>query len=279
MKRPLADSAPEQRAFTGAKWSPWNGLVAAWLLFGAMGFFWTPHDPHALEFERLSEASMSHWLGVDDLGRDLFSRLWLGTGYTIVLGAISSLGVFLFAGVLLAIEQSAPAPLSNLIRSLVSAGLAVPVLFVGLLLLVFLHHSPWTLVLACAIGGLPFGFRQLRVMWMEQVGALHVSASRALGATWRHMAWFSVWPNNRGQGISLAKLLFAVSVLEFSGLAFLGLIGDPDFPELGTIMRQNQARLFDSPWLVVWPALFLSGLLLVLHVSNVRSGSTGVRCE
>jgi ABC-type dipeptide/oligopeptide/nickel transport system permease subunit len=50
------------------------------------------------------------------------------------------------------------------------------------------------------------------------------------------------------------------------------MIGDPDFPELGTILRQNQARLNDSPSLVVWPALFLSCLLLVLHLSNVRKG-------
>lgn len=271
MNKPLSGTDAGKTAYPEPGWPVWNGLIVAWLLFGVLGFLWTPHDPHALRFEPLSGASIDHWFGVDDLGRDLFSRLWLGTGYTIVLGAMSSLGVFLFAGALLAFEQTAPAPAANLIRSLVSAGLAVPVLFVGLLLLVFLRHSPWTLVLACAIGGIPFGFRQLRVMWMEQAGALHVSASRALGGTWRHIAWFSVWPNVRRQGVSLAKLLFAISVLEFSGLAFLGLIGDPDFPELGTILRQNQARLFDSPWLVVWPAFFLSGLLLVLHVSNVRS--------
>jgi ABC-type dipeptide/oligopeptide/nickel transport system permease subunit len=109
-------------------------------------------------------------------------------------------------------------------------------------------------------------------MWVEQVGASHVLASRALGGGSRHLAWFAIWPNIRGQLASLAKLLFAVSILEFSGLAFLGMIGDPDFPELGTILRQNQARLNDSPSLVVWPALFLSCLLLVLHLSNVRKG-------
>jgi peptide/nickel transport system permease protein len=168
------------------------------------------------------------------------------------------------------IERAGPPAVKRLIRGIVSVGIALPVLFVGLLFLVFMEPAPETLVFAVAVGSVPFGFRQLRIIWAEQAGALYVSASRALGARKWHIVRFSIWPNTRLQVVSLAKLFFAVGVLELSGLTFLGLSGDPDLPELGTILRHNQAYLFQEPSLVIWPGVLLSGLLLVVHLSNVR---------
>ena len=71
--------------------------------------------------------------------------------------------------------------------------------------------------------------------------------------------------------MGLAKLILAISILELSGLAFLGLIGDPDFPELGAILKQNQSYLFRNPMLVAWPGLILSTLLFLVHLSKSRS--------
>lgn len=248
-----------------AGWSRW--LAVVWLVWALAGLFWTPHDPQA-QTDRdtpLAGPSAQHWLGIDGLGRDVFSRVWLGSGRTVLFGAAAAAGSLLLAAVLLAAERRGPRVAGAAIRALVAAGLAMPVMLAGFVLLVFLPQSPWTLVLACALGGAPFGYRQLRVMWLEQAGALHVLASRALGAGPWHLAWFSIWPNLRAEAGALARLLFAAGVLELSGLAFLGLAGDPDYAELGTILRQNQAELFREPMLVLLPGLLLSGLLLVVH--------------
>lgn len=249
-------------------------VLAAWVAWSLVAYVWTPHDPRATAHlaERGRGASWAHWMGVDRLGRDVFSRVWLGSANTIVLGATAATGALALSCLLLALEQRGPRALRRLVRSMVAAGLALPVLFVGMLLLVFLPPSPWTLVLACALGSVPFGFRQVRVLWIEQRSALHVLASRALGANWRHLLVFSLWPNLRPQAAALARLLFAAAVLELSGLSFLGLAGDPDQAELGVLLRQHQADLFQEPWLVVWPGLFLSGLLLVVHLGNGRAG-------
>lgn len=254
-------------------WERWPGIAAGVLVVAALcGFFLTPHDPGAQSFiaERLSGPGWSHWLGVDGLGRDFFSRMWLGTANTILLGSSASLMTLLLASGLLAAERGGPLWFAKLVRSLVSLGIAMPVLFVGLLLLVFLKPSAPALVAAVGIGGVPFAFRQLRVIWVEQANALHVLASRALGATTGHLVKFTVWPNVRSQVWSLAKILFAVSVLELSGLTFLGLTGDPDLAELGTLLRQNQAHLFQQSFLVVWPGVVLTGLLLLVQLSAIR---------
>lgn len=270
---PSASPGPAARSLR-AKRGAADWIVALWIVWALAGLAWTPYDPQAQLFydQRPGEMTASHWFGVDDLGRDVFSRVWRGTGNTVVLGSLAAAGTLFFASLLLVFERRGPRAMRKLVRALVSAGLALPVLFVGLVLLVFLPQSRWTLVLACALGGVPFGFRQLRVMWIEQAGALHVLASRALGATRLHIAWFAIWPNLRGQAVSLAKLLFAAGVLELSGLSYLGLTGDPDFAELGSILKWHQKFLLSGqPALVLWPGLLLSGLLLSVHLSNIRA--------
>lgn len=245
-------------------------LLLIWLVWALVGLGWTPYDPQAQAFRDAVRAppSPAHPLGIDALGRDVLSRVWRGSGYTVLFGSAAAAGSLILAGALLVLERRARGGVRRLIRTLVSAGIALPVFLIGLVLLVFLPQSPWTVVLACALGGVPFAFRQLRVMWVEQTGALYVEASRALGATRRHIAWFSIWPNIRGQAANVARLLFAVGVLEFAGLSFLGLNGDPDLAELGAMLRQNQGDLFKQPLLVVWPGLLLTGLLYVVHASG-----------
>lgn len=247
-------------------------LLTAWVAWALVGLLWTPHDPRANAFLDAVEAgsSWTNWMGVDRLGRDVLSRVWRGSGTTIVLGAAAAAGALVLAALLLVVERRGPRLVRQFVRSMTAAGLALPVLFVGMILLVFLPQSPWTLVLACALGSAPFAFRQLRVVWLEQEGALHVLASRALGAGWRHLLGFAIWPNLRPQAAALARLLFAACVLELSGLSFLGLAGDPDQAELGVLLRQHQAYLFQEPMLVLWPGIFLSGLLLTVHLANVR---------
>jgi len=255
----------------------WPGVTAAVLVALAMcGLFLTPHDPGAQSFIalRLSGPDWNHWLGVDGLGRDFFSRMWLGTANTILLGSTASVLTLLMGSGLLAAERGGPRWFGKIVQNLVSVGIAMPVLFVGLLLLVFLKPSAPALVAAVAIGGVPFAFRQMRVIWIEQANALHVLASKALGATTGHLVQFTIWPNVRSQVWSLTKILFAVSVLELSGLTFLGLTGDPDMAELGTLLRQNQAHLFQQSFLVVWPGVVLTGLLLLVQLSAIRGRET-----
>ena len=152
----------------------------------------------------------------------------------------------------------------------VGLGVALPVIFIGLLLLVFLPPSPGALVIAAGLGNVAFAFRQLRIYWLGVRNALYVKASEVLGSQGWPLFRRAIWPNLKPDIIALGRLLFAMSALELSGLAFLGLIGDPDFAELGSILKQNQAYLFQAPMLVVLPGAILSLLLLSVHLSRTE---------
>lgn len=238
-----------------------------------VGLLYTPYNPMEQDFrsEAFSGVSSSHWLGIDGLGRDFGSRLWRGAGNTVAMALMALSLNFILASLLLYLEQSGPRLLRRVIPLGIGIWVAVPVLFIGLVIMVFIKPSVWTLIVAVSLGNVPLAFRQLRILWIEQRNALYVLATEILGAGRHHLLTYTLWPNLRPDLLGLAKLILAICVLELSGLAFLGLIGDPDFPELGAILRQNQAYLFRNPMLVMLPGLILSSLLLLVHLSKSRS--------
>jgi peptide/nickel transport system permease protein len=245
-------------------------LLVLILVWACIGFIYTPHDPQSQAFtnERLTGPTAGHWLGIDGLGRDLFSRIWLGSSHSIFMGLAATLGNLFLAGLLLTIEQRSPNWFSRLLLSFISGWLAIPVLFIALLLLVYFDQGPTTIIIAAALGNVPFTFRQLRVLWRHQKETLYVQASRVLGSRSWNLFRRTIWPNLKPDVVGLGKLIFAFSLLEVSGLAFLGLIGDPDFAELGSILRQNKSYLLADPWQVIWPGVFLSGILLLVQLSR-----------
>ena len=238
------------------------------LLLG--GYLFTPHNPmeQAFRADALSGPSASHWLGIDGLGRDVLSRLWRGAANTVLLAGSSLCLSLLLAALLVMLERGGPDWAGRLVRGVAGLWVALPVIFIGLLLLVFLNPSPWALVLAVSLGNMAFAFRQLRVYWIGVRTALYVRSSEVLGSHGWPLFRQAIWPNLRPDLFALSRLLFAISTLELSGLAFLGLIGDPDFAELGSILKQNQAYLYQAPMLVVLPGVLLSGILLSSHLTR-----------
>lgn len=236
----------------------------------ALGWVWTPHPPGEQLFRdnALEGFSWIHPFGIDGLGRDFLSRCWLGLANTLGLsmGALAISATL--AAVLLGIERSGIPFLSGAIHWLVGLWVAVPVLFISLICLVFLPPSPQTLMVAVGVGNVPLTFRQLRVLWMGLQQRLFVQASEVLGASPWLKFRFTLFPNLLPDLAGLGRLVFAIAALELSGLAFLGLIGDPDFPELGGILQQNHAYLYKAPHLILLPGILLSGLLWFVHAGR-----------
>ena len=247
--------------------------IANWtVIFIALtGLFWTPHDPMDQQFREAacSSPTLSHWCGIDGLGRDFFSRIWRGAGYTVGMATLAlSLNFVTSLVLLMAEQQKGFLFLNKIVNTIISIWVAIPVIFIGLLLLVFLNPSPQSLIIAASFGNVPLTFRQFRILWLEEKNALYVKASLVLGASHQQILKYTIWPNLRNDVSVLAKMVFAICVLELSGLSFLGLSGDPDFPELGSLLKQNQEFLFQNPLLVIGPGFVISLILLLMHLSK-----------
>lgn len=224
-----------------------------------LGLFWTPYDPYEQSFFdlRVSGSSPEHWLGVDRLGQDYLSRIWRGAANSIlfaILGSVASLAV---SGLLLTLQERGGLLLGKAVRSLVSFGIAMPAIFIGLLIVTFMERGGGALTIAIGVAGVPFAFRQLRVIWGELTSTAYYEASRAIGGSTRHRLYFTIWPNLWPQLLGLWKLVFAFALLELSSLTYLGLASDPNWAELGTLLREGQKLLIHSPAFVVWPGVVL----------------------
>nr|WP_246462661.1 ABC transporter permease subunit [Pelagicoccus albus] len=166
---------------------------------------------------------------------------------------------------MLGLEEKGGRVIGSAVRSVVSFGIAMPAIFVGLLIVTFMERGPWALTTAISVAGVPFAFRQLRVLWSELKSTAYVEASKAIGGGAWHRFNFTIWPNLWPQLLGLWKLVFAFSLLELSALTYLGLAGDPNWSELGTLLREGQKLLLNDPSFVIWP-----GMALCLALGSVR---------
>ncbi len=251
---------------------PAEWLLVAVIAWALIGLLYTPYDSYAQDYTGrvFEKPSLEHWFGIDALGRDQFSRIWQGSGSSVSMGVIATLANLLIAGLLLVVEQNSPPWLKRAIQSIVAGWLAIPVMFVALLFLVYFSQGPGVLIAAAALGNVPFTFRQLRILWLHQKETLYVKASVVLGSRSWGLFRKTIWPNLKPDVWGLSRLVFAFSVLEISGLAFLGLLGDPDFPELGSILRFNKSYI-TTDWLqIFWPVLFLSGILFIVQLTRAK---------
>lgn len=242
-----------------------------------VGLVYTPYDPYAQQFftERLSTGSAAHWFGVDRLGQDYFSRIWRGAANSFFFALIGSLVVLAVSSFLLFLERKGGRVVGNMVRSAVSFGIAMPAIFVGLLIVTFMERGALALTMAIGVAGVPFAFRQLRVLWGELVATPYVEASRAIGGASWHRFRFTIWPNLWPQLLGLWKLVFAFALLELSALTYLGLAGDPNWAELGTLLREGQKLLLNSPMFVIWPGLGLCFVLGMVRAVKADGGSGG----
>lgn len=195
-------------------------------------------------------------LGGDNQGRDLLSRLILGSRQTLIVGVLATLAGLAGGLVLGTLAGSFGGRVDTVVMRIVDVMLSLPSLLLALAVAtLFGQPSQWTLIIAISVVQIPIFARLLRGSMLSQRSSDHVLAARALGVkrgpiTFRHML-----PNSLGPVLVQATLVLAVSIIEAASLSFLGL-GNPDdsSPEWGQMLGRAQ-DLFDiAPHIAFWPA-------------------------
>lgn len=195
-------------------------------------------------------------LGGDDQGRDLLSRLILGSRQTLIVGVLATLAGLAGGLVLGTIAGSLGGWVDSVVMRIVDVMLSLPSLVLALAVAtLFGQPSQWTLIIAISIVQVPIFARLLRGSMLTQRSSDHVLAARALGVkrssiTFRHML-----PNSLGPVLVQATLVLATSIIEAAGLSFLGL-GNPDdsSPEWGQMLGKAQTLFDIDPHIAFWPA-------------------------
>lgn len=196
-------------------------------------------------------------LGADDRGRDLLSRLIVGSQQTLIVGVCATLGGLVGGVTLGTLAGALGGWVDSLIMRIVDVLLSIPSLLMAFsIAAMFARPSQWTVIIAIAIVQIPIFARLLRGTMLAQRHSDHVLAATALGVKRHTIVFRHMLPNAIGPVIVQGTLVLATSIIDAAALSFLGL-GNPDtrIPEWGAMLGNAQSYFNSFPHLAYYPAL------------------------
>ncbi len=231
------------------------------------------HDPDALDIlHRFAGPSASHWLGTDQIGRDLYSRLVFGARVAMAV-ALSSIAAALAAGTLLGVIAAfLPMRWEGVVLILFDVISSFPSLVLALAIVAVFGPSTFLVVVIVAVTLIPNFGRVARAQALILRQAPFMEAERILGAGMPRLVTHHVLPNIAGPLVVLASIEIPVVITIEAGLSFIGLGVRPPLASWGTLIYDGYAYLSDSrlPVLVASAALGIATLGFTLFGEALR---------
>ncbi len=238
-------------------------LVALALLAPAIAPY-SPLEMHAAA--RLTGPSAMHLFGTDEFGRDILSRVLLGSRISLAVGLVS-IGIASVVGVAVgSIAGYASGWFETVTMRLSDAILAFPAILLAIVIIAVLGPSAFNAMLAVAIVNVPAFARLARANVLAEKNKEYVEASRALGATHSRMLFRSILPNTMSTILVQVTVSVANAVLLESALSFLGLGTPPPEPSWGSMLSIGRGFLAVAPWYGIFPGLALMLLVMGLYL-------------
>lgn len=238
-----------------------NGLIGlAMTLFvlvlAIVGPYIAPHDPLHFELGNQSDPpSWEHWLGNDQLGRDVLSRLLHGARITLLITA-GAVALAVVGGTALGLTAGFRGGwVDHLIMRGVDIVLAMPTFLLAIAIVAALGPSLQNVIIAVGIGALPDFARISRGSTMAAKREDYTLAAHALGASGVRIIVRHILPNITAPLLVQVTLRLAMAILTASGLSFLGLGPQPPTPEWGAMLSAGRNFIHNSPQLIIVPGL------------------------
>ena len=233
-------------------------IVAA--LFGPMV---APFDPSAQQMAlRLDGPTGLHWFGLDELGRDIFTRVLYGARISLLVGIVV-VSVSATAGIALgAIAGYFGGRVDEIISRVIDILLAFPGLLLAIALVAVLGPSLTNVVMALTLIGWVGYARLVRGQVLRAREFEFVQAARALGATTPRILLRHIIPTTLPAVTVQATLGMGGAILNEASLSFLGLGVQPPTPSWGTMLNYGRGHLLDAPHLTIFPGVAIAILVL-----------------
>ena len=225
------------------------------ILVAVFSYQIVPYDPLAQDLERRFEPpSFVHWFGTDTLGRDIFSRVIVGSRLSLTAGIITVLIAGTIGSLFGAFAGYFGGLIDDIMMRISEMVMAFPAIILAMTITAALGPSLYNTILAMVIVSWPNYARVMRSMVIYIKQNEYVDASRALGASESRTMFVEVLPNSLGPVIVMGTLDLGNAILIFSGLSFLGLGAPPPNPEWGAMVADGMQN-FGYWWIGSFPGL------------------------
>jgi peptide/nickel transport system permease protein len=250
-----------------------SALVALLLAVAALSLMWTPYSVYELNIPgKFALPGSQHWLGTDNLGRDVLSLLMAGSRNSILVGVIA-VGIGMGTGVALgALVAARKGWAEELVMRLSDFTFAFPAILSAIMLTAVFGPGIVNSIIAIGIFNIPVFARVTRAaanaIWAREfVLAARVAGKGRLAITLEH-----VLPNIVSILIVQATIQFANAILAEAALSYLGLGTQPPQPSWGRMLSEAQTLMFQAPRLALFP-----GLAIALSVLGLNLMGDGLR--
>lgn len=228
------------------------GIVAIIIMSALLADWIVPYDPVALDIKaRMQGPSAAHWLGTDQLGRDLLSRAIMGGRVALQVALPAVFCAMLLGMTLGMIAAFAPRWLDNAIMIFLDTVRSFPTVMFALAVVALVGPSLVTVVFVVMVTSIPHYGRVARTQTLSLRASEYILAERSLGASLPRILFVHILPNIIGILAILAAMdIPAVIALE-AGLSFLGMGVKPPTPSWGALLKDGYALIRNTPWPII----------------------------
>lgn len=245
-----------------------TGIMA---LFIAVGFFYTPYDPDAMDAaSKFAGISLSHPMGCDNFGRDIFSRILKGSGTTMVV-AFGTVLIGAVCGTLVgAVTGYYGGWLDEVLMRINDAVASFPSILLALVFIGVLGPGKYNVIAALGIVFIPSYARIVRGEFLRVRNQDYILSAKLMGVGNLRIMFLHILPNAAGVLLSSLAIGFNNAVLAEAGMSFLGIGVQPPDASLGWMLSEAQSYLFTAPWFALFPGIVI--ILIVLGFGLISDG-------
>ncbi len=243
-------------------------LILVMVITGVFAETLATHDPIRTDAEHtLARPNRIHWLGTDNLGRDIYSRIVYGARVSLAVGITSTLLGAILGGIIGILSGYFGGWLDLITQRVMDILQGLPLLILALVMTAALGPSIGNVIVAISVPILPRAQRVIRGSVLAIREFAYIEAARALGVGHLGVAFRHILPNTIGPFIVLATAQFGSAILVEAALSFLGLGVPEPYPSWGRMLSVSAAEFAQkAPWLVIFPG---SAISLAVFASNL----------
>lgn len=245
-----------------------TGLV---FLFILAGWIHTPYDPEAMDSaSRFAGVSFRHPMGCDNFGRDILSRVMVGSRTTLGV-ACATVFIGTFFGIIIgAFTGYFGGLIDEVLMRVVDAMLAFPSILLALVIIGLFGPGKYNVILALGIAFIPSFARIVRSEFIRCRNMDYVQSARLAGASHLRIMFVHILPNTYTVLLSSVLIGFNNAVLAEAGMSYLGIGVMPPDASLGRMLSEAQTYIFSTPGYAIFPGVVL--ILMVLGFSLLGEG-------
>ena len=246
-------------------------IVLVYILAAVFAPWISPYDPFAIDLvNKLQPPSLHHWMGTDDKGRDILSRIIFGSRLSLTVGFVSVLIGALIGVTLGLISGYYGKLLDSIIMRFIDVLLAFPGILLALAIISALGPDLVNVMIAVGIFSIPTFARIVRGSTISLKKVEYIESIKALGASDIRIIFAHILPNILSPIIVQGTLRLATAILTAAGLSFLGMGAQPPSPEWGAMLSNGRTFLWSAPHVATFPGLVIA--LIVIGFNLLGDG-------